>query len=159
MDTEEAARMRRLPGPHGEFPTAPPKESWDDWVELEGRAWPRRIEHHYMLVPTICFNCEAGCGQLAYVDRETLEIRKIEGNPEHPASRGRLCAKGPATLNQITDPERVLYPQRRVGKRGAGKWERVSIAACRDLERCPAAQAPKRVKSRGAFPPWRVKSA
>ncbi len=121
-----------LPGPHGEFPTTPPRERWDDWVEYEGRAWPRKIEHHYMLVPTICFNCEAGCGQLAYVDRESLEIRKIEGNPEHPASRGRLCAKGPATLNQITDPERVLHPQRRVGKRGEGRWERVSWDAVLD---------------------------
>jgi len=124
--------QEKLPGPHGEFPTAPPAERWDDWVEYEGRAWPKKIEHHYMLVPTICFNCESGCGQLAYVDRETLEIRKIEGNPVHPASRGRLCAKGPATLNQINDPERVLYPQRRVGKRGEGKWERVSWDAVLD---------------------------
>jgi anaerobic selenocysteine-containing dehydrogenase len=124
--------QERLPGPHGEFPTAPPPDKWDDWVEYEGHAWPKKIEHRYMLVPTICFNCEAGCGQLAYVDKETLEIRKIEGNPEHPASRGRLCAKGPATLNQIHDPERVLYPQRRVGKRGEGKWERVTWDAVLD---------------------------
>jgi anaerobic selenocysteine-containing dehydrogenase len=115
-----------LPGPHGEFPTAPPPDRWDDWVEYEGRAWPQKIEHRYMLVPTICFNCEAGCGQLAYVDKDSLEIKKIEGNPAHPASRGRLCAKGPATLNQIHDPERVLYPQRRIGKRGEGRWERVT---------------------------------
>ena len=50
----------------------------------------------------------------------------IEGNPEHPGSRGRNCAKGPATLNQVTDPERIKYPLRRVGKRGEGQWERVS---------------------------------
>ena len=48
-----------------------------------------------MLVPTTCFNCESACGLLAYVDPETLEIRKFEGNPEHPGSRGRNCAKGP----------------------------------------------------------------
>ena len=63
-----------------------------------------------MLVPTTCFNCESACGLLAYVDRETLQVRKFEGNPEHPGSRGRNCAKGPATLNQITDPDRILYP-------------------------------------------------
>ena len=104
----------------------PPKERWDDWVELESRAWPRREERRYMLVPTTCFNCESACGLLAYVDRDSLQVRKFEGNPEHPGSRGRNCAKGPATLNQITDPDRILYPLKRTGKRGAGKWARVS---------------------------------
>src|SRR5437773_10487670 len=85
----------------------PPRERWDDWTELESRAWPRREEHHYALVPTTCFNCESACGLLAYVDRDSEEIRKFEGNPLHPASRGRNCAKGPATLNQTTDPERI----------------------------------------------------
>ncbi|HFB67658.1 MAG TPA: formate dehydrogenase, partial [Calditrichae bacterium] len=36
------------------------------------------------------------------------------------------CAKGPATVNQYKDPDRILYPMKRVGKRGEGKWERVS---------------------------------
>lgn len=103
----------------------PPKERWDDWVELDSRAWPERKERRYMLVPTTCFNCESACGLLAYVDRESLQVQKFEGNPEHPGSRGRNCAKGPATLNQITDPDRILYPLKRAGKRGEGKWERV----------------------------------
>ncbi|MCA1592720.1 MAG: molybdopterin-dependent oxidoreductase, partial [Acidobacteria bacterium] len=103
----------------------PPKERWDDWVELDTKAWPRRVEHRYMLVPTTCFNCESACGLLAYVDRESLQVRKFEGNPEHPGSRGRNCAKGPATLNQITDPDRILYPLKRAGARGEGKWVRV----------------------------------
>ncbi|HEX8651278.1 MAG TPA: molybdopterin-dependent oxidoreductase [Pyrinomonadaceae bacterium] len=104
----------------------PPKERWDDWVELDSRAWPRRVERRYMLVPTTCFNCESACGLLAYVDKESLQVQKFEGNPEHPGSRGRNCAKGPATLNQITDPDRILYPLKRAGKRGEGKWVRVS---------------------------------
>jgi anaerobic selenocysteine-containing dehydrogenase len=103
----------------------PPKERWHDWVELDSKSWPKKVEKRYRLVPTTCFNCEAACGLLAYVDRETNEIRKFEGNPEHPGSRGRNCAKGPATINQIQDPDRILYPLRRVGERGAGKWERV----------------------------------
>jgi anaerobic selenocysteine-containing dehydrogenase len=103
----------------------PPKERWDDWVDLDSRAWPKRVEHHSMLVPTTCFNCESGCGLLAYVDRETLQVRKFEGNPEHPGSRGRNCAKGPATINQVTDPDRILYPLKRAGARGEGKWERI----------------------------------
>jgi len=104
----------------------PPPERWDDWREYDAKQWPRRVERAYALVPTICFNCEAACGLLAWVDKETLSIRKFEGNPLHPASRGRNCAKGPATINQIQDPERILYPLRRKGLRGSGQWERVS---------------------------------
>jgi anaerobic selenocysteine-containing dehydrogenase len=104
----------------------PPRERWDDWVELDSKAWPERRERHYSLVPTTCFNCESACGLLAYVDRSTLEVRKFEGNPEHPGSRGRNCAKGPATLNQTTDPDRILHPLKRAGRRGEGRWEQVS---------------------------------
>ncbi|MFR0357381.1 molybdopterin dinucleotide binding domain-containing protein [Streptomyces sediminimaris] len=103
----------------------PPKERWDDWIELDSRSWPRRVERRSMLVPTTCFNCESACGLLAYVDRDTLQVRKFEGNPEHPGSRGRNCAKGPATLNQVTDPDRILAPLRRAGARGEGRWEQV----------------------------------
>ncbi len=123
----EARGETFYPGPSRVHLAAfPPKERWDDWVELDSRAWPRRVERRYMLVPTTCFNCESACGLLAYVDRESLQVQKFEGNPEHPGSRGRNCAKGPATLNQITDPDRILYPLKRAGKRGEGKWERVS---------------------------------
>jgi anaerobic selenocysteine-containing dehydrogenase len=104
----------------------PPKERWGEWVELDSRAWPRRKERRYTLVPTTCFNCESACGLLAYVDKDSGAVQKFEGNPEHPGSRGRNCAKGPATINQITDPDRILYPLKRVGKRGGGEWARVS---------------------------------
>ena len=104
----------------------PPRERWDEWVELDSRSWPKRVERRSMLVPTTCFNCESACGLLAYVDRDTLQVRKFEGNPEHPGSRGRNCAKGPATINQVTDPDRILHPLRRAGARGEGRWERVS---------------------------------
>ncbi|MEM6926498.1 MAG: molybdopterin-dependent oxidoreductase [Myxococcota bacterium] len=112
--------------PDGRLSQYPPADRWDDWVEWESTAWPDRVARRYTLVPTICFNCESGCGLLAYVDKQTLEIRKFEGNPVHPGSRGRNCAKGPATHNQIYDPERILYPLKRVGPRGGGQWKRVS---------------------------------
>ncbi len=105
---------------------APLPHLWDDWVEYEAKAWPRKEEKHYAIVPTSCFNCESACGMLAFVDKEDWTVRRMEGNPYHPASRGRLCAKGPATVNQIRDPERILYPLKRAGKRGEGKWERVT---------------------------------
>ncbi|HSE37777.1 MAG TPA: molybdopterin-dependent oxidoreductase, partial [Blastocatellia bacterium] len=104
----------------------PPQDRWDDWVEYDARSWPRKVERRYSLVPTTCFNCEAACGLLAYVDQDTGEIQKLEGNPLHPGSRGRNCAKGPATINQIHDPERILFPLKRVGRRGEGQWERTT---------------------------------
>ena len=104
----------------------PPKERWDDWTELESKSWPQREKRTYSLVPTTCFNCESACGLLAYVDKSTGAVRKFEGNPEHPGSRGRNCGKGPATLNQITDPDRILYPLKRAGERGDGKWVRAT---------------------------------
>ncbi|HLH75534.1 MAG TPA: molybdopterin-dependent oxidoreductase [Candidatus Binataceae bacterium] len=112
--------------PANELANFPPSSRWEDWSEYDPASWPRKVKRAYTLVPTICFNCEAGCGLLAYVDPAAMKIRKFEGNPEHPGSRGRNCAKGPATLNQVTDPERILYPMRRAGARGTGQWERVS---------------------------------
>ena len=100
----------------------PPADQWDHWKEVDSHG----RERDYTVVPATCFNCESACGLLAYVDRETMEIEKFEGNPEHPGSRGNLCAKGPATINQVRDPERILYPLKRVGERGSGKWERTT---------------------------------
>ena len=127
MSTNKSNKETFYPGPSRNHLAAfPPKERWDDWTELDSRAWPKRVERHYSLVPTTCFNCESACGLLAYVDKVTGQIQKFEGNPEHPGSRGRNCAKGPATLNQVTDPDRILYPLKRTGKRGEGQWERVT---------------------------------
>lgn len=98
----------------------PPPDQWDSWTAFDPK---RKVEREYMIVPTVCFNCESACGLTAYVDKQTLEVAKLEGNPHHPGSRGRNCAKGPATINQITDPERILHPLRRKGPRGAGGWE------------------------------------
>jgi anaerobic selenocysteine-containing dehydrogenase len=117
---------QELEAPSSELASFPPSSRWDDWTEFDPAQWPRRVKKNYSLIPTICFNCEAACGLLAYVDKDTMRIQKFEGNPAHPGSRGRNCAKGPATINQVNDPERILYPLRRAGKRGEGKWQRVS---------------------------------
>jgi anaerobic selenocysteine-containing dehydrogenase len=123
---------RELPPREGGLASYPPVERWGDWEEYDPIAWPQKVKRRYELIPTICFNCEAACGLLAYVDRDTLKIQKFEGNPVHPGSRGRNCAKGPATLNQVEDPERILYPLRRKGPRGGGQWERVTWDAALD---------------------------
>ncbi|MGH9109085.1 MAG: molybdopterin-dependent oxidoreductase [Acidimicrobiales bacterium] len=116
-----------LPGDrhHEGLRNFPPWETWDHHVAYDARAHPRKVPHEYMLVPTTCFNCESACGLLAYVDKSDLSIKKFEGNPAHPGSRGRTCAKGPATINQVNDPERILYPLKRDGERGSGRWRRI----------------------------------
>ena len=112
----------------------PPREKWSDWTELDSQAWPKRVSKRYALLPTTCFNCESACGLLAYIDKETGAVRKLEGNPEHPGSRGKNCAKGPATINQIHDPDRILHPLKRTGARGTGGWQQVSwVDALNDI--------------------------
>ncbi len=125
-DKKPSKKLLKVRQPDGRLSSYPPVEDWEEWVEWDPKAWPKKVARKYTLVPTICFNCESGCGLLAYVDKTTYEIKKFEGNPTHPGSRGRNCAKGPATHNQIYDPERILYPLKRVGKRGEGKWKRVT---------------------------------
>ncbi len=128
VTNRQVATSHPMPGErtHEHLRNYPPVENWDSHIEYDAKAHPRKVPHEYMLVPTTCFNCESACGLLAYVDKSDLSIKKVEGNPAHPGSRGRNCAKGPATINQINDPERILYPLRRTGERGGGQWERVS---------------------------------
>jgi anaerobic selenocysteine-containing dehydrogenase len=109
-----------------EFRTHPDPSEWDDYVDYESKSWPKKDRRSYWIIPSICFNCESACGILAYVDKETLKVRKIEGNPVHPGSRGRTCAKGVVTPNQLEDPDRILYPLKREGARGSGEWKRVT---------------------------------
>jgi anaerobic selenocysteine-containing dehydrogenase len=75
-------------------------------------------------IPTTCKQCPAACGVIAYLNGNRLV--QILGNPNHPHNRGRICAKGVAGINLVLDPERVLYPMRRLGSRGAGAWTRIT---------------------------------
>jgi anaerobic selenocysteine-containing dehydrogenase len=109
-----------------ELAKSPPPELWDDWTEYDAAAWPSGEKKSYQIVPTTCFNCESACGLLGFIDKQSGEVRRFEGNPWHPGSRGRNCAKGPATINQIQDVDRILYPMKRTGPRGSGQWTRVS---------------------------------
>lgn len=76
------------------------------------------------VIPTMCQACSTVCGIRAYVRDGRLV--KIEGNPEDPISTGYTCAKGQAATNWVYHPERLMYPLRRVGARGEGKWKRIS---------------------------------
>jgi thiosulfate reductase/polysulfide reductase chain A len=75
-------------------------------------------------IPTTCKQCPAGCGVIAYLHGNRLV--QILGNPAHPHNRGNICAKGVAGINLVNDPERVLFPMKRVGSRGDGVWSRIT---------------------------------
>ena len=51
---------------------------------------------------------------------------RVEGNPDHPFTRGTLCGKVSDYLDRVYSEQRVLYPMRRVGAKGSGKFERIS---------------------------------
>jgi len=71
-----------------------------------------------------CRGCHGGCGVLVHV--KDGRIIKLEGDPEIPSNRGTMCSKGLAYLQLVYHPDRVKYPLKRSGKRGEGKWQRIS---------------------------------
>ncbi len=73
-----------------------------------------------------CSFCPAGCGILVRVSEG--RAKKIEGNPEHPVNRGRLCARGQALLQELYHPDRVQQPLKRSGARGSGEFRKISWA-------------------------------
>lgn len=65
-----------------------------------------------------------GCGMILTVKDGRLV--KVEGDPEHPITQGRLCVRC-LTLPEYTyHPQRVVYPMKRVGAKGENKWQRIS---------------------------------
>ncbi len=82
-------------------------------------------------VPSLCEMCVWRCGLLAKV--KDGRVIKLEGNPEHPHSKGKLCPRGQAGIMTTYDPDRVLYPLIRVGNRGEGKFRKASWEEALDL--------------------------
>ncbi len=50
----------------------------------------------------------------------------FHGDPDHPFTRGWLCAKVRPYLDRVYSPDRLQYPLRRVGAKGSGEWARIS---------------------------------
>ena len=75
-------------------------------------------------VRTLCEMCVWRCGVVARV--KDGRVVKLDGNPDHPHSRGVLCPRGQAGLGLIYDPDRIKFPMKRVGERGSGKWQRIT---------------------------------
>jgi anaerobic selenocysteine-containing dehydrogenase len=71
---------------------------------------------------TFCRICEPLCGMVATVDNGRLT--QLRPDRDHPLSKGYACPKGIAMADVQNDPDRVVYPLKRVG--GPGEFERVT---------------------------------
>jgi anaerobic selenocysteine-containing dehydrogenase len=73
---------------------------------------------------SVCaLDCPDACSLLVNVENGAAS--KLRGNPDHPVTRGFLCAKVAKYLDREYSPHRLLYPQKRIGKKGEGRFERI----------------------------------
>lgn len=77
--------------------------------------------YHYLTCPR---NCRDACSIVAeVVDGKMVAM---EGNPKHPLTQGSLCVKGHTYAMHLYNADRIMYPMKRAGKKGEGKWEKIS---------------------------------
>jgi formate dehydrogenase major subunit len=81
------------------------------------------------VVPSICPFCAVGCGQKVYVKDD--QVVQIEGDPDSPISRGRLCPKGSATENYVNSPSRETKVKYR--RPGGTAWEDLDLETAMDM--------------------------
>jgi formate dehydrogenase major subunit len=93
------------------------------------RSLTARTEKADAVVPSVCPYCAVGCGQR--VDVRDGQVIQIEGDPDSPVSRGRLCPKGSATMDLVAGAGR----ERRVKYRrpGAAAWEWLDLDTAMDM--------------------------
>jgi formate dehydrogenase major subunit len=93
------------------------------------RDWTARTKTADRVVKSVCPYCAVGCGQRIYVKNE--RIVQIEGDPDSPVSRGRLCPKGSASEQLVNSPQRatkVLYR-----RPYATDWESLDLDVATDM--------------------------
>src|SRR5437764_8768037 len=103
------------------------------------RAWHARTEDAERVIRSVCPYCAVGCGQKVYV--KDGRVTQIEGDPDSPISRGRLCPKGSASKSLVTSPDRVRTARYR-RPYGTG-WEDLDLDTALDMiaDRVIAARA------------------
>ncbi len=88
-----------------------------------------RTESADRVVASVCPYCGVGCGQRVYVQGD--RVIQIEGDPDSPISRGRLCPKGAATRSLVTSPRRL---DRCLYRRPYGtEWETIPLDTAMDM--------------------------
>lgn len=73
---------------------------------------------------SVCAFCTNLCGVLVHL--ENGKVVKCEGNPNHPLSRGFTCQRNRMAIDWLYHSDQLMHPMKRAGKRGEGKWERIS---------------------------------
>jgi formate dehydrogenase major subunit len=81
------------------------------------------------VVDSVCPYCAVGCAQKVFVKDE--QVVQIEGSPESPISRGRLCPKGSASLQLVTSPTRVTKVRYRPPH--GSEWEDLDLDTAMDM--------------------------
>jgi anaerobic selenocysteine-containing dehydrogenase len=91
--------------------------------KVNGDGW---IEPPEGCVPSACWQCVCRCSNWVFTKDD--RITHIEGNPNSQRTRGHLCVKGLGGVDQVYNPDRVLFPMKRIKgtPRGGGQWERIS---------------------------------
>lgn len=75
--------------------------------------------------PAVCpLDCPDTCGLL--VHKMDGKIVKVEGNPDHPVTRGAICNKVRNMAERVHHPDRLMHPLRRTGPKGEGAFEAIS---------------------------------
>ena len=88
---------------------------------LPTKSWANdRVLSPDRVVPTFCELCFWKCGVLAYVKDE--KVYKLEGNPKHPLSNGKLCPRGTGGIGALYDSDRLKTPLIRTKVNGEDKW-------------------------------------
>jgi len=81
------------------------------------------------VVRSVCPYCAVGCGQKVFVKNQ--KVVQIEGDPDSPISRGRLCPKGAASKQLVTNPLRVTTVRYR--RPGSTQWEDLDLDTAMDM--------------------------
>src|SRR4249920_1265184 len=90
--------------------------------------------------PSICPLCPSGCGTLVRIMQGEAEVvrngqtgiikmglaKKLEGNPAHPISQGKLCVRGQAAIQVTYHPDRITQPMKNAGPRGSAQLQPIT---------------------------------
>jgi formate dehydrogenase major subunit len=126
------------------MPRLPDPRNWPVYRQLSGKdpfglsdavrtpategLLPRTVEAD-RVVASVCPYCAVGCGQRIYVKDE--EVAHIEGDPDSPISRGRLCPRGSASIDLVAGPGREYKVKYR--RPGGTDWEELDLDTAMDM--------------------------
>ncbi|MFY9554472.1 MAG: molybdopterin oxidoreductase family protein [Blastocatellia bacterium] len=81
--------------------------------------------HDLKVIHAACpHDCPDTCAML--IEVEDGRATRVSGDPDHPPTQGFLCTKVARYLERVYNPDRLLYPMRRIGAKGEGRFERIS---------------------------------